>query len=59
MMTPTERARKGGQSTSAKKAATVRRNGAMPCAPGKKRGWKKGVPRRKPPVDPLAPSQTL
>lgn len=30
--------RKGGLSTSAAKAAAVRKNGCMPCGPGKKRG---------------------
>lgn len=33
-----EAGRKGGRSTSAAKAAAVRANGRMPCAPGKSRG---------------------
>lgn len=34
-----------GRRTSAAKAAAAKRNGAAPCAPGKRRGWPKGKKR--------------
>jgi len=35
----------------AKHAEALRRNGRMPCGPGKRRGWIKGRPRKKPPAE--------
>lgn len=39
--------KKGGSATTAKKAVSAQRNGAMPCRNGKRRGWPKGKPRKK------------
>lgn len=37
----------GGRSKSEKKIAAVKKNGSMPCRPGKRRGRPKGVKNKK------------